>query len=184
MKLSKSILVLVLATAVAVSSAAPSHAASGCDVSASSVWVPPGQRPLRTEAVSHGPRCDKAIVVVTVRSADGTPLWVDAHVGQFVMPFAGVRTTTAMKTALAEWIRQDHQLKTAASLPPWPAGAEQPSSGEFPFLPDEAVDREYYEAARRARLPLFCYVQGMESMSCVALKDGGMLKLGVQLFPG
>jgi len=184
MKVTKSLLMLVAAAAMGLAWAEPSQAASACDVSVGFAWAPSGQRPLRAEAVSHGPRCDKAVVVVTVRGADGTPLWVDARVAQFVMPFAGVKSMKAMKAALGEWIRQDHQLKSTASLPTWPPGAAQPASGEFPFLPDEAVDRDYYEAARRARLPLFCYVQGMESMACVALKDGGMIKLGVQLFPG
>ena len=67
---------------------------------------------------------------------------------------------------------------------PWPPGAQQPASGEFPFYPEEGVDRDYYEKARAARAPLFCYVQGMESMSCVAIIEGGMVKLGVQSFPG
>jgi hypothetical protein len=31
---------------------------------------------------------------------------------------------------------------------------------------------------------VFCYVQGMESMSCVVFRDGGMTKIGVQTFPG
>lgn len=184
MKVIKMFSAIVIAAAIGLASAVPAQAAAGCDVSVGSVWTPPGQRALRAEAVSHGPRCDKAIVVVTVRGADGTPLWVDARVGQFVMLFAGVKNTKAMKAALGEWILQNHQLKTAASLPAWPPGASQPASGEFPFMPDEAVDRDYYEAARRAKLPLFCYVQGMESMACVVLKDGGMMKLGVQLFPG
>jgi hypothetical protein len=174
----------VLLVAVGQASAATAAAAPGCEASVGVVWTPAGQRPLRAEAFSHGPSCDKAIVVLTVRGSDGKPLWVDARVGQFVMLFAGVKNVGAIKTALGDWIRQNHQLKTAASLPSWPPGAQQPASGEFPFLPDEAVDRDFYESARRAKLPLFCYVQGMESMACVVLKDGGMTKLGVQLFPG
>jgi len=33
-------------------------------------------------------------------------------------------------------------------------------------------------------VPVFCYVQGMESMACVALQNGEMTKVGVQTFPG
>lgn len=184
----KSLLALVLGglmVAVGAASASAPAAAPGCEASVGAVWTPAtGQRPFRVEAVSHGPSCDRAIVVLTVRGPDGKPLWVDARVGQLVMLFAGVKNTKAMKSALGDWIRQGPQLKNAASLPSWPPGAERPASGEFPFLPDEAVDRDFYESARRAKLPLFCYVQGMESMACVVLKDGGMMKLGVQLFPG
>jgi hypothetical protein len=63
-------------------------------------------------------------------------------------------------------------------------GAEHPVNGEFPFYPEPGVDRDYYEKARALRAPVFCYVQGMESMSFVALIEGGMVKLGVQSFPG
>lgn len=163
--------------------AVPSYAA-GCEVSVGAPWNPPRQRPLRAEAFSHGPNCEKAVVVLTVRSADGSPIWVDARVGRFVFLFTDVKNTKDMQAALRAWIRQDHQLKSAGSLPSWPPGAEQPASGEFPFLPDEGVDRDFYEAARASKLPMFCYVQGMESMACAVLKDGGMTKIGVQLFPG
>ena len=37
---------------------------------------------------------------------------------------------------------------------------------------------------RGARVPMFCYVQGLESMACVALTSDGITKVGVQSFPG
>jgi hypothetical protein len=164
--------------------ASPVPAAAGCNSRVAASWSPARQRPLKVEAFAHGGRCDQAVVMLVVRDADGAPLWTDSRVGAFVMLFSGVKTGREMQSALSSWIRQDHQLKSAANLPPWPVGAEQPSFGEFPFIPDEGVDRATYEAARNSRLPLFCYVQGMESMACVVLKDGDMTKFGVQLFPG
>ena len=119
-----------------------------------------------------------------VRGPDGSPQWIDAMKASDLMTFVDVKTTSAMKAALNEWIAQGGPLRTAGDLPPWPPGAQQPASGEFPFYPEEGVDRDYYEKARAARAPLFCYVQGMESMSCVAIIEGGMVKLGVQSFPG
>jgi hypothetical protein len=53
-----------------------------------------------------------------------------------------------------------------------------------PQLWDEGVDRDSYEQVRVAKVPVFCYVQGMESLACVVLKDGGMSKIGLQTFPG
>lgn len=159
-------------------------AAGACDVAVGSVWVPARQKPHRAEAFSHGPNCQKAIVVISVRGPDGSPQWIDAMKASDLMTFVDVKTTSAMKAALNEWIAQGGPLKTAGDLPPWPPGAQQPASGEFPFYPEEGVDRDYYEKARAARAPLFCYVQGMESMSCVAIIEGGMVKLGVQSFPG
>ena len=37
---------------------------------------------------------------------------------------------------------------------------------------------------RGQKLPLFCYVQGMESMGCVALDGESITKVGLQTFPG
>ena len=163
---------------------APTQAATGCDLSAGTVWAPPKQRPLRVEAFSHGPSCDKAVVVVVVRGSDGAPLWVDSRTGSFVALFAGITSPAEMKKTLAVWIRQDHMFRSSANLPAWPPGADQPVAGEFPFYVEEGLDRDGYQAIRAARVPVFCYVQGMESMACVVLKDGGMQKVGVQSFPG
>ena len=159
-------------------------AAGGCDLAVGSVWVPARQKPHRAEAFSHGPNCLKAIVVITVRGPDGSPQWIDAMKASDLMTFADVKTTSAMKAALNDWIAQGGPLRTAGDLPTWLPGAEHPVNGEFPFYPEQGVDRDYYEKARAMRAPLFCYVQGMESMSCVALIEGGMVKLGVQSFPG
>ena len=59
-----------------------------------------------------------------------------------------------------------------------------PRSGEFPFYPEPYYDRSGYEVLRQSDVPLFCYVQGMESIACVALENGRMEKVGVQSFPG
>ena len=162
----------------------PVSAAAGCDLSVGMAWTPAKQRPLRAEAFSHGPSCDKAVVVVVVRGANGAPLWVDSRNGSFVALFAGVKAPGDMKKALADWIRQNHMFRSSANLPAWPRGADQPTAGEFPFYVEDGMDRDGYEAIRAARAPVFCYVQGMESMACVVLKDGGMQKVGVQSFPG
>jgi hypothetical protein len=100
------------------------------------------------------------------------------------MVFVEAKTRAQMTRALGEWLLQSHTFRSTADLPPWKKGDEQPTSGEFPFYPEAGVDRDGYEQWRAQRLPVFCYVQGMESMSCVVLKDGQMTKIGVQTFPG
>jgi len=159
-------------------------AAGGCEARAGSVWAPARHRPHRAEAFSNGPNCEQAIVVIAVRGPDGSPQWIDAMKASDLMNFAEVKTVKAMQVALQEWIVQSGPFRSAADLPPWVPGAEHPVNGEFPFYPEPGVDRDYYEKARALRAPVFCYVQGMESMSCVALIEGGMVKLGVQSFPG
>ena len=156
----------------------------GCDVSASQLWAP-GRLPVhRVEAFSHGPSCAHAVVVIVVRGPNGVPLWNDSMPAAQVMTFAGLNTRQNMGVALRDWMTQNHLFKTSADLPVWKKGDAAPTSGEFPFYPDEGVDRDYYEQVRAGKVPVFCYVQGMESIACVVLKDGGMTKIGLQTFPG
>jgi hypothetical protein len=57
--------------------------------------------------------------------------------------------------------------------------------GEFPFYPEEGMDQVTYEQIRAEKQKIFCYVQGMESIACVAIsKNGAATKIGVQTFPG
>ncbi|MEQ1755360.1 MAG: hypothetical protein ABL973_14660 [Micropepsaceae bacterium] len=163
---------------------ADAAAGPGCDVGAWSNWTPPRMRPHRAEAFSHGPNCANAAVTIIVRDPSGAPLWVDAMAASHLMPFQGVNSNRQMVAALRDWVSNPSTLKTSADFPVWPKGAQAPAAGEFPFYPEKDVDRDTYEKLRAARVPVFCYVQGMESMSCVVLQDGGMMKVGVQTFPG
>ena len=160
-------------------------AAPGCNASAFRPWTPSEGRVYRAEAFANGPSCRLAAVTLVVRAPDGTALWVDAAPAAHLMTFAEVKTRKQMTHVLGDWVSQSHMFKTTAELPEWKEGDDTPKSGEFQFIPDAGVDREFYEQTRAAKSPVFCYVQGMESMSCVALsKDGQMTKIGVQTFPG
>ena len=86
---------------------------------------------------------------------------------------------------LAEWVTPGSTMISTSALPEWPANAQAPESGEFPFYPEEGYDREAYNALRTNNLPLYCYVQGMESLACIAFSgEGEVSKIGVQSFPG
>ncbi len=160
-------------------------AADGCSVSASAAWTPSAGQVYRTEAFSNGPTCAQAVVTLVVRAPDGSVAWADAAPGEHVMIFADVKARPEMARALADWLSQDSMFKTTRALPVWPEGAPEPKSGEFPFMPESWIDREYYERTRAEGPPLFCYVQGMESIACIVLsRDGQMEKIGVQSFPG
>ena len=161
-------------------------AADGCSVHASGRWIAyPAGRAYGTEAFSSGPTCAQAAVMIVVRAPDGGVAWVDAAPGEHVMTFASVKTRQEMSSALTDWLSQTSMFKTTRELPAWPEGAQEPKSGEFPFMPESWIDREYYERTRAEGLPLFCYIQGMESIACIVLsRDGQMEKIGVQSFPG
>lgn len=160
-------------------------AAGNCAQSASRPWAPVKTRAYRAEAFSNGPTCSLAVVTLVVRAPNGKVLWVDAAQTDQLMTFVEAKSRKQMARALGEWLVQSHGFKSTADLPEWKKGADAPASGEFPFYPEADIDRDAYEKIRGEKQPVFCYVQGMESMTCLGLsKDGSLSKIGVQLFPG
>jgi len=138
------------------------------------------------EAFSNGPDCEHAVATIVVRDLQNNVLWADAGPTRYLFGLNEARDAPAMQAALSDWIATDNQaFASSAALPAWPANAESPESGEFPFYVEpEWADREGYESLRAEGVPIYCYVQGMESLSCVALQNGSMHKVGVQSFPG
>jgi hypothetical protein len=176
---------IVAAVVLAVSGVAPASAA-GCNLDAAKAWVPLKGQAYRTEVYSNGATCAGAVVTIVVRAANGHVLWAEALTAEHLMTFADAKTVSKMKAALADTLAQPQTFKTTGDLPAWKKGADSPEPlGEFPFYPDQGVDQETYVKIRAEKQAVFCYVQGMESMACVAVaKDGTATKLGAQSFPG
>lgn len=176
---------LVAVAAFAAASVVASAQASACNLGAAKAWVPFPGLAFGSEAYSNGPSCAGAVVTIVVRARSGQVLWTDAMPAGQLMTFAEATTPPKMKAALADWLSQPHLFKSSAFLPEWKKGADAPVAGEFPFYPEAGVDRDTYMQIRAERQAMFCYVQGMESMACVAIaKDGAATKVGVQSFPG
>jgi hypothetical protein len=176
----------LLATTLGCGAAEPTAAAGDCNVRATSAWAVAGAG-YTAQAISDGPTCEQAVLLLVVRDPSGKAVWTDSARADQLMTFQGVTDKTVMTTTLADWINQeDSMMKKGEALPAWDADQPQPVSGEFPFYLDEGIDRELYEKVRRANGPLFCYVQGMESMACVSLDTttGEMTRVGAQSFPG
>ena len=173
-------------TLLAPAQTSPAAAAGNCAQSASRPWAPVKTRAYRVEAFSNGPTCSLAVVTLVVRAPNGKVLWVDAAQTDQLMTFVEAKSRKQMARALTEWLFQSHGFKSTADLPEWKKGADAPASGEFPFYPEADIDRDAYEKIRGEMHPVFCYVQGMESMTCLGLStmDGSLSKIGVQLFPG
>ncbi|MGE0595019.1 MAG: hypothetical protein AB7P07_01530 [Hyphomonadaceae bacterium] len=151
----------------------------GCAAAAEAAWSG-----LQVQASSEGAACGDAQATLSITD-NGRALLQQTFPTAQVMTLAHVEDRDAMQTALAEWVDQTSSNKaTASALPAWPEGAETPVSGEFPFYPEEGVDRAAYEAIRARNAPLFCHVQGMESEACYALENGALTRVGVQAFPG
>ena len=139
-----------------------------------------------------GSTCNTGRATLTIRDATtGKILLVSDDNDVAVMSntvFADALTPGALQTALVAWIDPgaDPMLGTASDLPEWKDGQEQPSSGEFPFYPREGMTRGEYADLRLDNKPLYCHVQGGESMACYVLDAaaGTMTEVGLQTFPG
>lgn len=180
------LLAAIAALAVACSPAEEAELTSeGCNARAVSQWDVSVET-FSVEATATGPDCARAVVTLTVRNASGAPLYAESHVTANLMTLKDAQDLTAMNTALAEWVSPNTTLSTTGGLPEWAVNANAPG-GEFPFYPDNhpnGFSREAYAALRTANYPMFCYVQGMESLACLAYSDGGIEHIGVQTFPG
>jgi hypothetical protein len=154
-------------------------AENGCPANASGTW-----ETLQIEASVNGVDCAQGQASITIRNGDET-LWSEIYPVDQVMVLAGPESVEDMQRRLNEWVNPPGAARNSTGdLPVWAAGAQSPMSGEFPFYPEEGVDRATYETLRGADAPMFCYVQGMESEACLALEDGRLTKIGVQSFPG
>lgn len=170
--------------APALASLRPPVPAPSCNLGVVKPWAPFRGAVFGSEAYSNGGACADAVVTIVVR-AQRRVLWTDAMPASQLMTFVEAKTPAQMQAALADWLAQRHLFKSSGDLPVWNKGADAPVAGEFPFYPEGGVDRDTYMQIRAERQAMFCYVQGMESMACVAIaKDGTATKVGVQSFPG
>lgn len=174
------LIVAALALAACGPAKTPVQEASACAATAQAAWSG-----LSIEAASVGGDCEQANATLTIKNPAGATLYTETYPTAQVMILAPARDEAGMRAALAEWIESNnHTMATSGALPDWPAGENAPVSGEFPFYPEEGLARDRYMSVRAADVPLFCFVQGMESMACLALENGALTKIGVQLFPG
>ena len=166
------------------SAALMARPAAYCDAEASGDWSDGENQRFAITASTSGPNCAQSVALLIVRNAAGGVVWTDALPAAHVMGLNGPSTRTPMSSALAEWIGYGAQGHTTAELPPWPHVNEPPSSNGFEFAPEPWLERSNYLAMRARAQPMFCYVQGLESLACLIISDGGLEKIGVQAFPG
>lgn len=155
---------------------------SGCEARVTSSWTVGAGTTLSVEARSLGDSCREALATLIIRSPDGTLLWARAYPASDTMVLREVGDVDGMTAALTEWIEVGD--KTTRDLPEWPDEASAPNAGEFPFYPDEGWDAASFSALREQGAPMFCHVQGRESLRCLTSKDGAVSTIGVQTFPG
>lgn len=173
------------------SAATPKSASTGCAVRQTATWDPNFGKartgllaPFQIEAVSSGPRCATARVVLSIRNSAGTLLHRRTYRADQVMGLYNASNRAQMRTELRTWITFRGGENFHDNLPAWPRGASEPEEREFPFRPADTITRAQYNAVITQRTPVYCYVQGMESLNCLMLRDGTLVPFGIQSFPG
>lgn len=160
---------------------------TNCNAQTEKAWLIDPQHIYKADASTLGPSCDKAVVILSVRASDGTPLLAWASKVSDVFGLYDVTDVNTMKPALDSWIDQaETPFKTTAEMPEWAAGRDAPGAAgeEFPFHPESWLDRDAWEAMRKEKLPVFAFAQGRESQAVYVLRDGQLELAGLQQFPG
>jgi hypothetical protein len=171
---------------------AATAANAACNHSASAPWKAANKHGLVLNAYTVGEKCGQTAVVLTVADRKGAVLWSTTRLAQHVSVFAGdeVVTGKAVKAALKSWLEigQDTNYTNTKNLPGWPKGAEGPmreGSPEFGYFAEQDMPREDYLEKRAKNSPLFCFVQGMESETCIIAPDATSIEeFGGMTFPG
>jgi hypothetical protein len=169
--------------------APPAEAAKGqgaCAAQASMDWAPEGGGSYRISARTSGPLCNSGMATIEISDGGGKVLFSTEREIEPMRStvFAEATESAGAEAALKQWIDPAQNGDTTSSLPDWPAGAEQPVSGEFPFYPAEGMTRDAYLRLRAQDKPLYCFVQGGESQLCLVLDGGAVSEAGMQTFPG
>lgn len=169
--------------AMALAAAAPAALA---DCNASSTGTNQLPNGYSVDAMSMGETCETAVILLVMRDSEGKPAytWASGTDSLFGISYATTAEEMTVELDSLTGLSDDWNLQTSSELDPWPEDADGPVGGEFFFYPSEWVDREYYEAVRADDVPVFCHVQGMESLSCMALYPDRVEVLGFQTFPG
>jgi hypothetical protein len=162
-------------------------ATTGCDAHVAANWIDQetSLRRYTAEATSLGSTCDNAVALIVVRAREGSPIYTWSGRVRDIFGLKDATDAATMKTALGEWIDQKNSsLPTTDKLPPWERTAGQSGRDEFPFHPATGLDKTGWDALRKAKLDMFCFPQGAESLNCAVLRDGQMEEIGLQQFPG
>lgn len=169
-----------------------SHAWAACTMTVSKAWKNAG---LTIDASTVGQDCARAAALLLVRDGKGHIKYSFSSAAEYIGTFgnladAPVTDNKKMLKALNEWVEAglSSKINRLSHYTEWKAGADGPIENppsEFPFTVNSDVDRNTYEDWRKQNLPVFCFVQGIESERCIVVtKQGEVSEVGIQSFPG
>lgn len=123
-------------------------------------------------ARAEGPSCAQAVVTLTVRNANGDPLWTFAST--YYDMTVGGRTDQApavspeeVDSFLAGWV--DVTLNHSGDLPAWAPDADTLSAANDGVSYFTELDRDMYEGLRARNLPQLCYAAAVEASQCLVM---------------
>jgi hypothetical protein len=162
-----------------------------CEAMAQAPWASAQKYSFTLEAHAVGPDCANSAIVLLVVDDKGVVQWSTTRLAyQNLMFQEGIKDNASMQAALAAWLAQGLETKPqmASDLPEWKVGkdqAERDGDGEFGFFAGPDVRQDFYTSVRKENQPLFCFVQGIESTSCIAAAGPqSIYELGGFTFPG
>ncbi|HWA01205.1 MAG TPA: hypothetical protein VG841_12915 [Caulobacterales bacterium] len=123
-------------------------------------------------ARAEGPSCAQAVVTLTIRAANGDPLWVFAETYAVMQGGeAASRLAPAAIDRLDEFLMSwaDVTIKTTGDLPEWRAEAATLAESVQGMSYATPFDRDSYERFRRQNLRDLCFAVGPESSQCIIM---------------
>jgi hypothetical protein len=167
---------------------AAGSASADCTAKVEVPWASAKQFGLTLAAHAVGPNCAKSAVVLLVLDDKRNVQWSTTRLAQQNAIFMdGITDDASMTAALKIWVEQ-RKPQSTSELPDWKSGTDRPEregSGEFGYYTSEGTTRDYYLETRRKAHPLFCFVQGIESTSCIAaVGSDNIYETGGFTFPG
>jgi hypothetical protein len=116
------------------------------------------------EARAIGATCETAVVVWTLRTAKGAPLWAHAAPFSWLHEGASAPNAAQMQTFLDGWAGV--AVDDTSASPPWPDAEAAAPAGWGPGG-TSMFGRETYESIRAAKLPRLCVPTTRDTTQCL-----------------
>jgi hypothetical protein len=122
------------------------------------------------EFTAVGVTCPEAVILTTLRTADGKLLWTRSEMASetfaFINKDAGETPEEGIIRLMTSWA-EIAEVSTTAAAPDWKEGAERPEN-ETGLGFTTHFPREDYLAVRAASQPMLCHPFGVNQQVCVA----------------
>ena len=166
-------LALLLAACSPPRAATQSAAAAECVRTATrDVTWSDASAPDKVTARAEGPTCAQVVVQLTIRNANGDPLWTVAST-YYDMTIGGHSDAPAAVTPdqvdrfLASWV--DVTINHSGELPEWREGEANLSASANGLSYNTSLDREMYEGLRQRNLPQLCFAAAADASQCMVM---------------